>query len=89
MTLYNKIKYLQELLNKPIQNYSDTFKSDLILYFNDDFTTYNSQFDFLKKIISKSEIESWLNNLLSQFVLKFNPEEETENDFINHFINYL
>ncbi|WP_439553276.1 hypothetical protein [Flavobacterium macrobrachii] len=86
MTLFDKIKYLKELLNEPCQNYSDTFKSDIILFFEDDFTINNIQFHFLKKNISKLEIEDWLNNLLSQFVLKFNPEEETENDFISFFL---
>lgn len=86
MTLFDKINYLKELLNQPYQNYSDTYKSDIIIFFDDDFTINNSQFHFLKKIISKSEIEDWLNNLLSQFVLKFNPKEETENDFISFFL---
>lgn len=46
MTLLDKIKHLQELLNNPCQNYSDSYKSDIIIFFDDDFTTNNIQFDF-------------------------------------------
>ena len=50
MTLLQKINYLKLLLNKPDDSYADSFKTDILFYFNDDFTEGNLQFNFLNQL---------------------------------------
>ena len=86
MTLLEKIEYLEQLLNQTEENYADTFKADITMFFDDDFSEENSQFLFLDNLNSKQEIENWVEKLISQFVMKFDLEFETENDFIYDYL---
>lgn len=54
MTLREKYKIFEQLLIQLEENYADTFKADIIVFFNDDFTEDNKQLLFLKtkKIIT-------------------------------------
>lgn len=86
MTHLQKIHHLQKFLNQPHHSYYDDFTADILLYFNDDFSEVNPQFDFLHELNSPEAIEQKIAFLLSQFVLKFDAEQESENDFIHYYI---
>jgi len=87
MTHLQKIQHLENYLNQSNESYSDTFKEDILLYFNEDFTEENAQFEFLKELNSPEAIEQKIEFLLSQFVLKFDPESESESDFIHYYLH--
>lgn len=86
MTLLKKIEYLEQLLNQTEENYADTFKADITMFFDDNFSEENSQLLFLDTLNSKQEIEIWVEKLTSRFVIKFDSEYETENDFICDYL---
>ena len=86
MTRLQKILNLKHLLHQSNNSYSDTFKADILIYFNEDFTEENPQFHFLQNLNSKEAIDKKIEFLLSQFTLKFDSEQETENDFIHHYL---
>ena len=86
MTRLDKIEYLEQLLNQTEENYTDTFKADITMFFDDDFSEENSQLLFLDNLNSKQEIENWVDKLTSLFVMKFDSEFETENDFIYNYL---
>ena len=86
MTLLEKIECLEQLINKTGWNYADTFKADITMFFDDNFSEENSQLQFLDNLNSKQEIENWVDKLTSRFVMKFDSEFETENDFIYNYL---
>ena len=86
MTLKEKIEYIEQLLSQTEENYADTFKADITLFFDDDFSEENSQLQFLDNLSSKQEIENWIEKLTSRFVMKFDLEFESENDFIYDYL---
>lgn len=86
MKLSEKINFFEEILNQPKENYADTFKADILMFFDDDFSEDNAQLLFLNKLKSKEEIQYWIDKLTSLFVLKFDAEFETENDFIYDYL---
>jgi hypothetical protein len=86
MTLLEKIVYLEQLLNQTEENYADTFKADITMFFDDNFSEENSQLLFLDNLNSKQEIENWVEKLTSRFVMKFDSGFETENDFIYDYL---
>ncbi|MDO8317150.1 MAG: hypothetical protein Q7T12_06480 [Flavobacterium sp.] len=86
MRLIEKIEYLEQLLNQTEENYADTFKADITMFFDDNFSKVNSQLLFLDNLNSEQEIEIWVDKLTSRFVMKFDSEFETENDFIYNYL---
>lgn len=86
MTLLEKIQYLEQFLNQKEENYADTFKADITMFFDDNFSKENSQLLFLDNLNSEQEIEIWVDKLTSRFVMKFDLEFETENDFIYDYL---
>lgn len=56
------------------------------MFFDADFSEENSQLQFLDNLNSKQEIENWVDKLTSRFVMKFDSEFETENDFIYNYL---
>ena len=86
MTLLKKIEYIKQLLSQTEENYADTFKADITMFFDDDFSEENSQLQFLDNLSSKQEIENWIEKLTSRFVIKFNSGFETENDFTFYYL---
>jgi hypothetical protein len=72
-------------LNKTEENYADSFKTDIYLFFND-FNTSNPLFKFLESLNSFDDIESWINKLCSRIVLKFDSEAEQINDLIYDYL---
>jgi len=80
----DKIKFLKLYLSDIKDNYADSFKTDILLYF-DDFENLQEngiKLNFLKNLNSEEEIYNWINNLTSKIVMKFNEEEEELSDFI-------
>jgi hypothetical protein len=86
MTLLEKIECLEQLLNQKEENYADTFKADITMFFDDNFSEENSQLLFLDNLNSKQEIENWVDKLTSRFVMKFDSELESEDDFIYDYL---
>jgi hypothetical protein len=87
MKLKQKIQHLENYLYQEEQNYADSFKTDIAFYFDEDFSEENQKLSFLNNLNTLQEIETFIDNLTSKFVMKFAPEEETENDFIDNYIN--
>lgn len=89
MTFFEKIQYLETFLNLPEQNYADSFKQDILIYFNEDFSEENQQLIFLNNFNTTEEIETFVDNLTSQFILKFDENQESENDFIHEYLSFI
>ncbi len=85
LNLKDKIIFFQSYL-KFEDNYADTFKADITMFFEDNFSEENSQLLFLDNLNSEQEIENWVDKLTSRFVMKFDSEFETENDFIYNYL---
>lgn len=77
LSFEEKISYLQHSLNKVGENYADSFKTD-ILFFFDDFNTENTKLQFLNTIQSINEIEHWIIKLTSRIVMKEDDLEVNE-----------
>ena len=86
MTFFEKIQHLETCLNLPKENYADSFKQDVAIYFNEDFTENNKELEFLNNLNTKEEIVYFVDKLTSRFVMKFDSEFETENDFIHDYL---
>jgi hypothetical protein len=83
LTLREKIVYLENCLNKTEENYADSFRIDIRIFF-DQFDIENKLFDFLNAIKTLIEIEKWISKLTSRIVMK---EDELEvNEIINDFL---
>lgn len=89
MVFKRKIEILEGALNETSNTFADSFKSDIIMYFDEDFTIKNSNLFFLNKLETKEEIENFINNITSHFVMKFDKEFETEEDFIHDYIDHF
>ncbi len=89
MKLIDKIRHLERVLCRPQLNYADSFKTDIIIYFDENFSEENDQLYFLNNFSSMQEIESFVDLLESQFVMKFDSKSESENDFIYDFLFHL
>ena len=86
MTFTEKIEVLENYLVQPSQNYRDTFKTDIYLFFNEDFTANNSLLYFLNDMSTHTEIIDWIDLVTSQIVLKFDEDDEEMGNFIGEFI---
>ncbi len=85
MTLLEKIIELEKILLQPKENYADSFKEDIYIYFDEYFSIENKELSFLNMLHTKEEIENLINRLTSRFVMKFDAESESEKDFIHEF----
>ena len=85
LTFEEKISHLENSLNKIEDNYADSFKEDIVMFI-DDFIEKNELLFFLNELNSLEEIENWVDKLTSRFVMKFDSEFETENDFIYNYL---
>lgn len=86
MTLSEKIQVLEACLAQRPVNYRDEFKTDIYLFFNEDFSTDNLLLKFLESFNEQNEIETWVDLVTSQIVLKFDKEFEQIGDFIGEFL---
>lgn len=87
LKLDDKIEILRMCLLDIKDSYADSFKTDIIFYFNEFEDVQKVDFSFLKKLDSKEEIHNWVDNLTSKIVVKFNEEEEQLSDFIFYAVN--
>lgn len=84
---HHKIKILKDYLLDINDNYADSFKTDILFYFNEFENIQNFDFKFLNELNSEEDIHSWVNNLTSKIVMKFNEDEEQLSEFIFYAIN--
>jgi len=85
LTLSEKKSHLKFCLNQPEENYADSFKADIIDYF-DSFKIENKELIFLSSIDTFEAIENWITKLTSRIILKFDEESESINDFIADYV---
>ena len=69
VSFQEKIIYFENSLNKTEGNYYDNCKQD-ILIFIDDFSIKNERLKFLNNFVSFTEIDNWLEKLLSRIGTK-------------------
>lgn len=85
LNLIDKIIIFQNYLDIE-ENYADSFKTDISFFFSDYFSDENQELYFLSNLHTKQEIENWIEKLISRFVMKFDSEGETEQDFIYDYL---
>lgn len=80
----DKIEILKSYLSEENYNYADSFKTDILLHFNefDNTQENNIRLNFLKNLKSKEDIRNCIDNLTSKIVMKYNEDEEQLSDFI-------
>lgn len=83
----DKIAVLKEYLYDKQDNYADSFKTDILFYFNEFEDNRNFDLRFLNELNSKEDIHIWVDNLTSNIVMKFNEDEEQLSDFIFYVLN--
>ena len=84
LSFNQKIDILKTFLFDIKDNYADSFKTDILFYF-DEFENIQEndiKLEFLRELNSKEEIQNWLNSLTSNIVLKYNSSEMQLSDFI-------
>ena len=86
MTFREKIRVLESYLIEEPKNYKDSFKTDLYLFFDEDFSVDNPLLNFLNSIEDSTKIKNWVELVTSQIVLKFDEDVESIGDFIGEFI---
>ena len=86
LSLQEKISYFENSLRRIENNYADSFKCNISLFFGD-FNLENQLLKFLDKLNSLDEIENWISKLTSRIVMKFDEEHEQINDFIYDYLN--
>ncbi|MFN4075717.1 MAG: hypothetical protein ACK4HC_07435 [Cloacibacterium sp.] len=82
-----KIEILKEYLSEIKDNYADSFKTDIFLYFNEFEDIKTTDFKFLEELKSTEDIQTFVDNLTSKIVMKFNEDEEQLSDFIFYALN--
>ena len=80
----DKVKVLKAYLFDSKESYADSFKTDILFYFDglDTIKEDNTKLNFLENLNSKQDIHNWVDNLTSKIVMKYNEEEEQLSDFI-------
>ena len=85
LSLKEKIFHLEITLNKSAENYAESFRTDIHIFF-DDFYIENKLFNFLKEINTTAEIEDWIIKLTSRIVM--NEHEMEVNDIIVDYLEF-
>lgn len=85
----DKIDILETYLSDIKDNYADSFKTDILFYFDsfNNIEENNGKLRFLKKLKSKQDIENWVDKLTSKIIMKYDADEEQLSDFISYEIN--
>ena len=68
LTLEEKILVLENILEETPNNYADSFKTDISIFFSE-FTSANAKFSFLEKFEDESSIRNWVDKLTSRIVM--------------------
>lgn len=87
MNFLEKIKFLENILTKPESNFADSYKADILMFFNDDFVEKNPIFTFLEKLNSKEEIEDWVNKLTSRLVMRIDEDDKYSRMDVDNIID--
>jgi hypothetical protein len=84
LSFNEKIELLKNYLEDIKDNYADSFKTDILIYFDEfeDIDESDSRLKFLNRLNSKEEIHRWVDNLTSKIVLKFDEDDIGLSDFI-------
>jgi len=84
-----KIELLMNYLEDIKDNYADSFKTDILFYFDEfeDIDESDPRLKFLNRLNSKEEIHHRVDNLTSKIVLKFDEDEIGLSDFIYYELN--
>ncbi|MCP4055683.1 MAG: hypothetical protein GY739_22105 [Mesoflavibacter sp.] len=89
LKLEDKIEILKTYLYDIKGNYADSFKTDILFYFDEFEDIQNTCFKFLNKLNSKEDIHILIDNLTSKIINKFNEDEEQLSDFIFYSLHSL
>ena len=81
LTFKRKIKILKNQLLSKDTTYADSFKTDILLFF-DDFSEDNQNLQFLNDLKSEFDIIQWIEKLTSKIVMKYDEEHDQLSDFI-------
>jgi len=81
-TFNQKINTLKSCLETVDHSYADSFKAEMLLYFNG-FDPADPKLDFLHDLDFEEEIIGWVNRLTSLIVLKLEQEEEALGEFVD------
>lgn len=89
LSFNEKIELLKNYLEDIKDNYADSFKTNILFYFDEfeDIDESDLKLKFLNRLNSKEEIHSWVDNLTSKIVLKFDEDEIGLSDFIFYEVN--
>lgn len=82
-----KIEILKSYLQNTKENYADSFKTDILFFFDECSDIQNKNLNFLNELNLKEEIHLFIDNLTSKIVLKYNEDEEQLSDFIFYALN--
>ena len=82
LTFDEKIRALKNSLEDIGSSYADSFKTDMLFYFND-FDPADPKLNFLQELEFESEIKGWVNRITSLMVMKYEEEEETVGEFLD------
>lgn len=82
LSFNDKIEALKSYLSDVKDNYADSFKEDICLHFNHFEDVQDQDFEFLEQLNTIEEIHTWVDNLTSRIVMKFDEEHEQLSDFI-------
>lgn len=85
LSFKEKIVHLENILNKREENYADSFRTDILIFF-DEFHVENKLFNFLKEIKTLIEIERSMIKLTSRIVMK--KDEMEVNEIINDYLEF-
>jgi hypothetical protein len=81
LTFDQKIQTLKNYLEDVGPSYSDSFKTDILFYF-DGFNPADPKLAFLHDLDFEEEIVGWVNRITSLIVMKYEEEEEGFGEFI-------
>ena len=87
LELEDKIDILKNYLFINKNTYADSFKTDVLLYFNNFEDMENTDVKFLDKLNCIEDIHNWVDSLTSIIVMKFNEDEDQLSDFIFYTLN--
>jgi hypothetical protein len=81
ITFTEKIALLKACLEDIGSSYADSFKAEILFYFND-FDTEDPKLAFLHDLDFEEEIIQWVDRITSLMVLKLEEEEEELGEFV-------
>ena len=81
LTFHEKTAILKACLEDVGDSYADSFKTDILFYFND-FDPSDPKLAFLSDLDFEEEIVGWVNRITSLMVMKYEEDEEELGEFL-------